>query len=398
MDKLKIQFPLTSVPWPKSGLRRISINSFGVGGTNGHTILDDAYNYLHSRRLKGLHNTTAHTPTSEEIVLLISELQRQFDKSQIENGEASELPNGSANGHSEAHGGKTNGTSANELETNGSKINGNEDHHQSNGFAPSVPKLFVLTSFDEGGVKRNATALAEYFGSIQAPTGPKENEYLENFAYTVTKRRSVFPWRSYAVASTFKGLIESLQGDHGLSAPVRVRAAPKVCYVFTGQGAQWYAMGLELMIYPVFKKSIEDATIYMKSIGAEWSLINELALGKEETRINEPWLAHPSCAALQIALVDLLASWNVMPSRVIGHSSGEIAAAYCAGKLSRQAAWKVAYFRGFVSAKKFAKVGAMMAVGLPEASLQLYLQKINEEVPGEVNGPSAALCSYLKHH
>ncbi|GES63212.1 polyketide synthase [Aspergillus terreus] len=75
---------------------------------------------------------------------------------------------------------------------------------------------------------------------------------------------------------------------------------------------------------------------------------NELTCDKGNARVNEPAIAHPSSTAIQIALVDLLESWGITPSRVVGHSSGEIAAAYCAGKISREAAWKVAYFRGQV--------------------------------------------------
>lgn len=104
-------------------------------------------------------------------------------------------------------------------------------------------------------------------------------------------------------------------------------------------------MGRELLGFPVYHRSIEEASEYMKSIGAEWSLWDELFLPKEQSRVNSPALSHPCCAVLQIALVDHLVSWNILPSRVVGHSSGEIAAAYAAGKLGRQAAWKAAYWR-----------------------------------------------------
>jgi len=82
--------------------------------------------------------------------------------------------------------------------------------------------------------------------------------------------------------------------------------------------------------------------------------------------------------------VDLLASWGVFPKRVIGHSSGEIAAAYCAGKISRQGAWKIAYYRGYVSSKQLSANGAMMAVGLGSSQLEPYLELVRQNGNGEL--------------
>jgi acyl transferase domain-containing protein len=59
-----IQFPTSVLPWPKKGLRRVSINSFGFGGTNAHVVIDDAYHYLQSRRLQARHNTVFSPETN----------------------------------------------------------------------------------------------------------------------------------------------------------------------------------------------------------------------------------------------------------------------------------------------------------------------------------------------
>lgn len=105
---------------------------------------------------------------------------------------------------------------------------------------------------------------------------------------------------------------------------------------------------------------------------------------RESPRVNLPEIAHPLCTVLQIALVDLLASWQIFPKRVTGHSSGEIAAAYCSGKLSREGAWKVAYYRGYVSSKQLSANGAMMAVGLGASQLQPYLDSVKGKNTGEL--------------
>lgn len=114
------------------------------------------------------------------------------------------------------------------------------------------------------------------------------------------------------------------------------------------------------------------------------SLAEELLASKEDSKVNLPEIAHPSCAALQIAIADLLASWGISPSRVTGHSSGEIPAAYCAGKLSRESAWKVAYYRGYVSSKQHTVRGAMIAVGLDKSRLLPYMEKVHASHPGEL--------------
>lgn len=85
--------------------------------------------------------------------------------------------------------------------------------------------------------------------------------------------------------------------------------------------------------------------------------------------LDSPELAQPLCTAIQIALVDLLSSWGVFPDMVVGHSSGEIAAAYACGALSAYEAMTIAYYRGV--ALKAAPVGGMMAVNLSPTSPQL---------------------------
>ena len=78
--------------------------------------------------------------------------------------------------------------------------------------------------------------------------------------------------------------------------------------------------------------------------------------------------------------MDLLHNWGVIPAAVIGHSSGEIAAGYCVGGLSRESAWKVAYYRGVAAASLIESskdLGSMLSVGLSEADIRPYLNRID---------------------
>lgn len=352
-----LKFPIESQPWPTDGIRRISVNSFGVGGTNGHVILDDAHSYLTSCGMEANHNTQASVPSVEEIRSRVARL-KLTEEIQV-NGNLLE-----SNGH------VTNGNHVNGI--NGTLANGDhESSHSSN------ERLFIFNAHDEHGVRRNAEQLADYLAQKKARlTKSDERRYLSDLAFTLSSRRSEFPWRSYCVADSTESLTKKLTADGALSV-ARVQTRPRLGFVFTGQGAQWCAMGRELMVFSLYRQRINEASEYMTAAGASWKLIDELSLSnKEQSLINSPALSHPACVALQVALVDLLHSWGVIPSAVIGHSSGEIAAAYSAGRLSRQAAWKAAYWRGLVSAKQLAAKGAMLAVGLSSTELYPYLKRV----------------------
>ncbi|KAL8953176.1 MAG: hypothetical protein Q9222_000949 [Ikaeria aurantiellina] len=179
----------------------------------------------------------------------------------------------------------------------------------------------------------------------------------------------------------------------------------RITFAFTGQGAQWYAMGRELtQTSAVFRESLEKSTVIILQLGASWNLLDELLLDQSSSRINQSWLAQPSTTAIQIALVDLLASTGVRPHTVIGHSSGEIAAAYAGGMLSQVAAIRVSYFRGLVVEAESSvndSKGAMLAVGLSEGDVLRHISNfnysglciacVNSPISTTVSGDAAAI-------
>ena len=94
-------------------------------------------------------------------------------------------------------------------------------------------------------------------------------------------------------------------------------------------------------------------------------------------------------------MIDLYASWGIVPSAVLGHSSGEIAAAYCTGGISKESAWRIAYFRGLLASTiKGPKRGAMMSVELSEGEVEAHMNEtISESKRGDltvgcVNSPT----------
>lgn len=141
-----------------------------------------------------------------------------------------------------------------------------------------------------------------------------------------------------------------------------------MAFAFTGQGAGWATMGMKLYnTYPVYAASLQRAGQVLAKLGAQWSLIEELHREKTFSNVDQPLISQSACTAMQIALVDLLFSWGVEPSRVTGHSSGEIAAAYAASALDAEACMSIAYYRGVVASgligSAFPRQGGMIAIG-----------------------------------
>lgn len=168
---------------------------------------------------------------------------------------------------------------------------------------------------------------------------------LRNLAYTLGQRRSFLPYKSAVSVVDGASLISSYSSAP--ANPIRSTRHPNLGFVFTGQGAQWHAMGRELIdAYPIFKSSLEQFDSYLVKLGATFSLIEELGRDAKTSRLSDAELSQPSCSAIQIALLDLLSAWGVSPKAVVGHSSGEIAAAYAAGALTLQECAAIAYYRG----------------------------------------------------
>ncbi|KAJ2892889.1 hypothetical protein MKZ38_009267 [Zalerion maritima] len=163
------------------------------------------------------------------------------------------------------------------------------------------------------------------------------------------------------------------------------QTGPTLAFVFTGQGAQWYAMGRELYAHPAFRESLEAAEQYLSmTLGSPWNLNPELWRDAEkESRLGSAHLGQPICTALQVALVDLLKVWGIKPAAVVGHSSGEIAAAYAKGAITREFAWAIAYYRGGLSSRirdiDPSLNGAMLATGLGPDAAEAYIARLAPE-------------------
>lgn len=148
-------------------------------------------------------------------------------------------------------------------------------------------------------------------------------------------------------------------------------------------------MGYALLQHcELFKKSIEECERVLESIPhpPTWSLRQELSADNTVSRVSEAEFSQPLCTAIQIGLVDLLQASGFKFSDVVGHSSGEIGAAYAAGLLNKKDAMGIAYYRGRVAhlaQGKAGEAGRMMAAAMPfDAAAAICAEK---RFAGEVN-------------
>ncbi|AEO57481.1 polyketide synthetase, partial [Thermothelomyces thermophilus ATCC 42464] len=207
--------------------------------------------------------------------------------------------------------------------------------------------------------------------------GQSPNISARDLAYTLNSRRSTFPYRVAYVARDVEGLRKRVLDSVGspeweTQAVVRPPNRPmKILGIFTGQGAQWPGMGKQLLeASPFAQARIQELELALATLPAadrpSWSLREELVAEGSKSKLHLAEYAQPLCTALQILLVDLLTAANVKFSAVVGHSSGEIGAAYAAGVLSARDAIVTAYYRGVhtkLAGGPDGQRGAMLAVG-----------------------------------
>ena len=322
--------------WPRE-LRRGSVNSFGYGGANGHVILEAAGSYLAQDcsfdRINGALTNGVHT-------------------------------NGVHTNGVHAHGVHANGVETNGVYTNGTHLNG-----------ISCPKRDELLVLPVSAASTNSLKTLVQQVS-QTVLECNDVETLQNIAHTLSKGRDHLRYRNFVLGS-----YDEVSNEFAATADEAAHGGTvdllPFAFVFTGQGAQYAGMAKELLTQSKhFRDTIHDLDNILQALPApytpSWTLEQTLLDGPKVSRINEVTRSQPICTAVQLGLVDLLRSWGIRPASVVGHSSGEIAAAYAAGFLSASQAILVAYFRGY-AVGEMSTQGAMMAAGLSPASAQALI-------------------------
>ncbi|KAL0933322.1 Lovastatin diketide synthase LovF 1 [Colletotrichum truncatum] len=285
----KLKVPTEPLPWPADKLERASVNSFGIGGSNAHVLLESAACF-------GVSSARS-----------------------IEN---------------------------DDLSPKASK------HH-----------LLVFSAGHPDSVKRTAANIKQYLS--------QQPDKIRDVAYSLSSRRELHQHRAFCVTDG----VQELHMSH-INKPGKL--SPSLIWVFTGQGAQWAQMGKELVEQePLFRQKINslDGVLANLPCPPSWTIKGLLLAPKSESRLDEAEFSQPCLVAIQVALVDLLRSWGVAPSAVVGHSSGETAAAYASGAITAEDAIRIAYHRGQITRLiKSSHKGSMAAIGLGRGQVEHLLK------------------------
>ncbi|KAA8651101.1 putative Nonribosomal peptide synthetase [Aspergillus tanneri] len=237
-----------------------------------------------------------------------------------------------------------------------------------------MPGPFVFSAHTQDSLYSNIEQIARYV---------KNNEALDlgDLAWTLAKRTAL-PFKVSITALSREELVGDLdkvveeykanKGSEHIPFPRKYAPEPQwIMGIFTGQGAQWAQMGHDILrVSPIFRKSIERCERALANLrdGPSWSLQVELLADKPSSRLSNPAVSQPITTAIEIAVYDLLCACGISLDAVVGHSSGEIVAAYALDIISAEDAMKIAYYRGLHT--KPVQSGGMLAVGLafPDAS------------------------------
>ena len=236
------------------------------------------------------------------------------------------------------------------------------DHEQSGLLSQSRPTFLIpLSANTLGALEKQALNLV---------SANLDHVNVVDLAHTLGTRRSRLAKRGYALVG-HKTLKDDLHPDRFRVNGAGSYSVLPTAFVFTGQGAQWPQMGKNLMEeFPSFRRSIFALDLVLQQLPEKpsWTLQQAILEPAQSSRISHVTQSQPVCTAIQVALIQLLASWGIRPEGgVIGHSSGEIAAAYAAGLLTQEQAIIVAYYRGYVVGKSTNPTrGAMLAAGMSQ--------------------------------
>ncbi|EGG16100.1 putative polyketide synthase [Cavenderia fasciculata] len=196
----------------------------------------------------------------------------------------------------------------------------------------------------------------------------KEKVRFEDFVKTQSLKTRHPSCQKVIVASDWESFKESSriyerqQTFASNMSQLNKKKVPQVVMVFCGQGAQWNGMGEKLYANEkVFRQAV-DQVDQILSQHYQYSIIAKLRLADSQ-QIHHPILAQPSTFIIQVALVQLYKHFGVIPQIVIGHSFGDVTAAWCSGIISLEEACRIVYVRS-VAQNDTIGSGRMLSVSL----------------------------------
>ncbi|HET9383446.1 MAG TPA: type I polyketide synthase [Streptomyces sp.] len=244
---------------------------------------------------------------------------------------------------------------------------------------------------------RSPRSLAGLAGRLASFVEGSGDVPLAGVAGALVSGRAVLGERAVVVAGSegeaFGGLSALARGVSGPGVVSgSVGALGRVVWVFPGQGSQWVGMGRELLdSSPVFAERVAECAVALER-WVDWSLVDVLRGECDPDLLDRVDVVQPASFAVMVGLAAVWGSVGVRPDAVLGHSQGEIAAAYVAGALSLEDAARVVALRSRAIAARLSGRGGMASVALSAEDVGARLEPWADRVEvAAVNGPSSVV-------
>lgn len=262
---------------------------------------------------------------------------------------------------------------------------------------PTTPErpLHVLTVS-----AKSESALQELARRYRDALRSLDPSQMANFCYTANAGRTHFSHRLALTGQTpeqFVQLLEAFLAGQKVGGVARGQLtdqqAPKVAFLFTGQGSQYAGMGKQLYeTQPTFRDAIDRCDKVLRPLIGE-SLVSILYAGNDPARVNQTAITQPALFAVEYALAQLWMSWGIQPAAVMGHSVGEYVAATVAGVFTLENGLKLIAERARLM-NALPPNGSMAAVLASEADVApLLAQYPNRVTFAAINGPQSVVIS-----
>jgi acyl transferase domain-containing protein/NADPH:quinone reductase-like Zn-dependent oxidoreductase/NADP-dependent 3-hydroxy acid dehydrogenase YdfG/acyl carrier protein len=221
---------------------------------------------------------------------------------------------------------------------------------------------------------------------------------IRDVCYTASVRRTHHEYRVVIIADDLAQLEKNLaaasarEDSDGVIFGRAGAGQQSMVFVAPGQGSQWLGMAAELFqANPVFRKAFEECDAAIRT-ETGWSLVDRVIGAEAATQITQIDVIQPSLFAMSIALAAMWQSWGIAPDAVVGHSMGEVAAAYIAGVLDLKDAVAIICRRSRLM-KTLSTGGSMATVELPMAKVESLLQSAENVSVAASNGPHTTVIS-----
>ncbi|WP_233281006.1 type I polyketide synthase [Paenibacillus algicola] len=248
---------------------------------------------------------------------------------------------------------------------------------------------------------RSDTALQAYASHLLDSVRDQESPAsVKQLGYGLALRREHHSCRTAIVSSSTEECIAKLNDLQSEEFPLAASASslnrdgsaaslPRIVFVYTGMGPQWWAMGRQLFEQEsIFREAVIHIDDIFRSYSG-WSLQDAMLAEEQDSRMQDTEVAQPANFAVQIGLTALWRSWGIEPAAIVGHSAGEVAAAYAAGAMSLEEAVRVIYHRSSLQQTTTGQ-GRLVAVGLPLQQARSRIQGISQSVSiAAINSPGS---------